>query len=322
MKRNFTKGLMMAAVALSVSVGMNAQGWGTGAIDGEYPVVINENFQDWEHFHTTESANGEPKGGLLGVASNWKSGKVAVPIYDGKTNKTDKTFDLELTNYAVAPTFYTQYYYEGKDAAVHTNVSKGFVELGRNSIYQPVAPANGELIIPQMEYIEGVQYSFSSTGGSKRGFVLFKSVDGGEWEEVRLEGKDINTSTSGTNNEYSGYGLRYEDYVGEANVSLKFTINEVDPQTVRIHDLIVYGTIGEGQSIGNEFGDSFVIKNTKEKISLSTIADIQLVSTSGVVVKNANAVEELNINDLPSGVYIVKATEITSGAIQTKKILK
>lgn len=325
MRKNFTKIVMLAVAGLFSIGGAFAQvggiGWGNVGI-GEYPLVINENFQNWPKTHSVASQEIITAGGAASVSSAWQTASVTIPVYNNDTD-TGRKFALHLYNCAVAPDFYTQYTLDDSKQDFPKNlISKGFVELGRTT-YAPVAPGSGELIIPKIDELEGIQYAYSSVGGVRRGFKLFKKEEGidVDWVLVRNETGNANTSTSGTNVQASGYGLRFEELLSMENVSLKFTISD-DTQIFRLHDLKVYGVIADGNtSIEQENGASFKIRNTKQEVSLTANADVEIYSTTGTLVKAAQNVTTLNIADLSSGVYVVKAISV-EGVSLNKKIVK
>lgn len=328
MRKIFTKIGLMAAfgfLAVGSAFAQGAIGWG-GLGLGEYPMVINENFQNWTKTHSVATQEMITAGGAASVSDTWQQGKVEIPVYNNETN-TGRTFTLGLVSASVAPDFYGQYYYDDRFTAYPKDLaSKGFVELGR-LIYAPIAPSPGELIIPRLDFCEGLQYSYTSSGGNKRGFKLLKSLDNGAtWLEVRHETGNMSTGTSGTDVYASGYGLRFEEVSYEYDVMYKFTISDAPGsggnQIVRIHDLRVYGEIADGNtSIEAESADSFKVNNSKQDIYLSSEANVQLYSMAGMMVKSAQNVTKLNIEDLPSGVYVVKATA-QDGTLVSKKIVK
>lgn len=325
MRKNFTKIVMLAAAGLFSIGGVLAQGtqgkgvgWGSTGEVGNEPLIVNENFQNWEKTHSVATQEIITAGGSAGVSSTWVDKTVYVPAVTDENVK----IAIDLISCAVAPDFHSQYYYNDDMQDFPKDlVSKGFVELGRTN-YPPVAPSMGEFIIRNLEYVEGLQYSYTSSGGNKRGFELFMSVDdGATWTSIRHETGNFNTSTSGIDVQASGYGLRFEDAVYESNVSFKFTVSSINPQIVRLHDLKIYGSAGTGNSIELESGASFKIKNTKQEISLTANADVEIYSTTGTLVKAAQNATNLNITDLPSGVYVVKAVSV-EGISLNKKIVK
>lgn len=328
MRKIFTKIGLVAAFgffAVGSAFAQGAIGWGTIGL-GEYPLVINENFQNWPKTHSVADQATIEGGHSTAISNTWQNGKVEIPVYNNETN-TGRTFALDLVSCAVAPQFYTEYWGNSSKTQYPKDlVSQGFVELGRTG-NDPKAPTMGELIIPRLDFCEGLQYSYASAGGSKRGFKLLKSLDNGvTWEVVRHETGNISTSTSETNVDASGYGLRFEEMTYDFNVMYKFTISDAPGsggnQIVRIYDLRVYGEIAEGNtSIEAEKAASFTVNNSKQAIYFSSEADVQLYSVAGVMLKSAQNETILNIEDLPSGVYVVKATA-QDGSSVSKKIVK
>lgn len=325
MKKKLTTLCALAALFLCMNISADdtypGLGWGyLGLGEGDYPrPFIDENFQNWTKTHTATEAF--VKLGTAWLSTKYFDEDIAVPVYDAITGvDTGEKLMFKLIQCAVAPDFYSQYYYENQldptkwTEYSHSNVSKGYVELGRTA-YSGAATQNGELIISKMEYIEGVQYSYASTGGNKRGFTLSKSTDDGNtWEIVRQETGNLTTSTSGYNVQESGYGIRFEDIIDTENVMLKFEI--FAEQVLRIHDLKIYGKKGAPSGIDSNQIDAFSIKKINENVVLSEESDVEIYAISGQLIKTKQNCTTISISELPSGVYIVKA----SG--NTQKIVK
>ena len=99
---------------------------------------------------------------------------------------------------------------------------------------------------------------------------------------------------------------------------IRFTQSGGYPQAVRIHDLKIYGD-PQNVGVGQTRVDRIRISAFNGYIRLSEPADVQIYNTNGMLMRQAERVESLNIRDLPSGIYIVKAK--TDRYFSTRKIL-
>ncbi|MDA3852772.1 MAG: hypothetical protein PF444_00795 [Bacteroidales bacterium] len=176
-------------------------------------VVIDENFQSFE------------KQGFRNDTVPCKKLKM-----HSKANfKVEKTYGKSEVEYkfmraAVTPDC------ESKKTPMNLGVTKGYVEVNKN---------NGVFIIGEIDYISTLRVSASATG-DVRGYAIYKSVDGGDWVKV---GEYIGSKAEGAD---SQYGFSNKITINEKDVSLKFVPtmcgkDEQALQTVRIHDIKVYG---------------------------------------------------------------------------------
>ena len=162
---------------------------------------------------------------------------------------------------AFAPHWLTAYAYRDSLAsgsgANSDNVSRGFVEISRNygasGGNAPTVRGYFTVDLRELEFVEVIQWSHSSTGGNKRGAACEISLDNGViWDTLRYQPgtnytasftKDI-TSGVKTSNLFrcdpSAYGMTWEEGIYAENVMLRFNI--ASNQALRIHDLKVYGT--------------------------------------------------------------------------------
>ncbi|MDA3881213.1 MAG: T9SS type A sorting domain-containing protein [Prolixibacteraceae bacterium] len=342
--KNFTqKVTLVGAILLFASLGLYAQdqGTGTGWNNNYTPgsdLVLDEDFSHFEFFgnwqHTANSnskpyvdeTTGETIPGLM-------AGEESIQFLNSSA-ECGYTWD----SCAFAPEWGVATSVDGDGNAVDPDpttpdVSNGFVEIGRRG-YRTGA---GEFVVDlrALDYVEGIQYSHSSTGGTRRGFMIFISLDDGEnWDTLRYQMGDHYSMNftkdpfdwSKTPNDInctpSANGMLWEDIIYTENVMLKFSAtNVVEPQAVRIHDLKVYGDLPEETSVDNIAGlNEISIKMIGNNIQLSEVSNVEVYSITGSLVKTAANVNRLFMNDLTNGVYIVKAQ--VGNKMSTKKVVK
>jgi hypothetical protein len=345
MKNNFfTLRVLFASlcvVAGTMTVSAQDLGTGTGwdVIGTSSKLLINENFQGFKHFHSDEHTN----------QGNSNSYDVDGVIKYGYTNldSTIKFPGSELTakydfkQCAFAPEWGVAYsIVQGTGEAADPNpttsrVSKGFVEISRN--YQATGGAlptiKGHFIIDlrAVETVEVIQYTHSSTGGNRRGFMLEFSVDDSlTWDTLRFQPgnawsssftKDIFTleKTANTFNcQPSANGMVWEDGIYTGNLMLRFS--EAGGQTPRIHDLKVYGDLPIDNSKVNPFENNLKVFYSKGTVRVSKESSVSIYTLSGVKLKSEKGVRTLSIQELPSGIYIVKAEN--QGSVKSIKVVK
>ena len=126
----------------------------------------------------------------------------------------------------------------------NTGVSDGFIELKRyytGGTTPSVYPGNGHITIGPLPYIDEIQYSTSSNGGTKRGFLLERSDDGGiTWTIVRREAGNASLSTSGDNDIECSNGMQWQES-NMAGFDCILRFSNYGGQMVRIHDLKIWG---------------------------------------------------------------------------------
>jgi hypothetical protein len=336
---------LICATFLAAGYGLYAQddgigtGWNENYIPSE-PMVLNEDFTHFEFFgnwqHTANS-NSKPK-----VKDN---GEIIPGVKSGEKTITYLESDIELTYTYDSCAFAPEW---GVAASVDPDtgepldpdpttdgVSDGFVEIGRRGYGDKQA---GYFIIDlrALDYLEGIQYSHSSTGGTRRGFILFYSEDDGQnWDTLRYQLGDhysLNFTEdpldgSRTPNNIrctpSANGMLWEEALYTSKkLMLKFeAANNIEPQAVRIHDFKVYGTLPESNAVGDmaNLNDLKVYLN-KNTLNISKRSDVNVYSIAGNLVKSAYDVKSLKVNNLQRGVYIVQAK--AGNIVTTQKIVK
>lgn len=337
MRRKLSWGTtVFAIVLLCTSLGVNAQntsaGTGWGGLNPSEALVINENFQGFEFFHSDEN----PDQGNSSHALNEESGEI---VYNYKTMETSVVVDGATIKYqfiecAFAPEWSTAYAFKNETENTE-GVSNGFVEISRfDTIYSQIHTARGYVVVDlsEMESVEMIQYSHSSTGGNKRGVMVEFSVDKGEtWDTLRYQpGTNYNASFTKdpfslekTGNTYScdpsAYGMLWEDaiYWYDGNFMLRF--GECGGQTVRLHDLKVYGTAGKSARPQLR-GQAIQMKLIDKTIRLSEkVERLEVYSLAGQRVFTASEVSSQELSALQSGVYLVRA--LNNGNVYSEKIM-
>lgn len=312
---------------------------GTGVTWGELgasePLLLNENFQGFEQFHsdeTTDQGNSNNSYDTDGVTLiyGYKNDSVEVPILGSQSGKITYIFD----QCAFAPTWIAAWAF--KNATDNTpNVSNGFVEVSRDygasGGYAPTIRGHFIVDLREIEFVEVIQWTHSSCGGNKRGVMCqFSLDDGATWDTLRYQPgntwslsftKDPTTGIKTANGfrcDDSAYGMTWEDGIYASNVMLRFL--EAGTQTPRIHDLKVYGTYTPPTSVTKMYNDDELrIYSAKKVIHISEESDVEVYSIHGAMLKQINQTRKVVMKDLPEGVYIVKAKNQTKRA--TTKIL-
>ena len=332
-QKNFTlKSLLAIAFLFVATFALQAQndgiGTGWGNLAPTSPLLLNENFTgftfygNWAHANNSNSKDKiDDATGQITPAN--MSGEKEVEMIGSKLKVR-----YEWDSCAFAPDWGVAYSVNGDGIPVDPDpttpgVSIGFVEIARAG-YGTLA---GEFIIDlrEIEFVEAIQYSHSSCGGKRRGFVLCYSLDDGfTWDTLRYQLGSIaynfteDTFTKvRTPNEFnctpSGYGMLWEDAIFNENVMLRFTSDSVvggENQAVRIHDFKVYGDLPEipVDTVGvPEFSDNYKIRVLKNVVSISELSDVNVYSMTGAIVKSLKNVDIVSIADLPKGVFVIKA---------------
>lgn len=294
------------------------------------PLRINENFQGFPFFHSDT----EPNQGNSDNAIDPVSGEI---VY-GYMNKTVKvplvgTKDSAVTyifnQCAFAPQWKTAYAF--RDAVENTpNVSNGFVEISR-AYASTVPTVHGSFVVDlrKLEFVDIIQWSHSSTGGNKRGVLCEVSVDNGTtWDTLRYQPgaafaasftKDVFTHVK-TPNTYrcdpSAFGMTWEDGIWAENIMLRF--GECGGQTARIHDLKVYGDY-IATSAGTISKDDLKIYSYLKKIRISEQAKVAVYNITGSLVRTADKTNLISMDDMPAGIYLVKA--MAGNRAKTAKVI-
>jgi len=324
---------LIAGFGLSATAQVNT---GTGVPWGSefFPssnIVLNEDFQGFEFFHsdsTSDMGNSNNTYASDGttIVYGYKNDTVEVPIIGSESRKITYTFQ----QCAFAPEWRPAYAFRD-DGGQTPNVSNGFVEVSRDYASDPPTVLGFfDVDLSELEYVDGIQWTHSSCGGNKRGVLLLYSIDdGASWDTLRFQGsngatgftKDITTGTV-TQNMYncqpSAYGMTWEEGIYyEGSLKLRFSIS--DGQVPRIHDLIVYGDIPTSANI-TEIGDLKIYSGNR-KIRISEPADVAVYSVSGNLVKKALNTNIVQMNEVPTGIYLVKANSRGKTAV-TKVVIQ
>lgn len=319
--RIFTLNLSLFILLLSHGTVIAQLNTGTGVPWGELsPVeqlVLDENFQSFEFFHSDDNAdmgNSDNEFAADGtIIHGYKNDTTYVPVLNGPGLQIGYYFNI----CSFAPDWKTAYAY--RDGTENTeNVSDGFVEISRNFPSDPPTVA-GEFVVDlrALDFVEVIQWTHSSTGGNKRGAMLqFSLDDGTTWDTLRYQPgnawdqsftKDPVTGLK-TPNGYrcdpSAYGMTWEDGVYTSNVMLKFV--EAGGQTPRIHDLKVYGTFTP-TPVTNVFDNGLEIIQVDRTITVSEQADIAVFRSDGSLMKAVSDSEQVYLSELPTGIYVVRA---------------
>ncbi|MDA3881207.1 MAG: T9SS type A sorting domain-containing protein [Prolixibacteraceae bacterium] len=338
MKKRFTRKSAVAILALVVSaITVVAQdvstGTGWGELNPGESLVINQNFQGFEFFHSDDN----PDQGNSDHAMDEFSGEI---IYNYKDMDVELDYEgsnikygLSFTQCAFAPEWSTAYAYKNESQNTD-DVSDGFVEISRNDeIYSQIPTTRGHMRVDLtgLESVEIIQYSHSSTGGSKRGIMVEFSIDSGEtWDTLRYQPgenytgsftRDPFTNETQTNTyrcDPSAYGMKWEDaiYWYDGGFMLRFT--DSAGQTVRVHDLKVYGTLPENTGV-DAVADELHIRLNGRKLVASMMSDVKIYSITGAMVKRGVNEKSFDLRNLKNGVYIVEAT--SGQKIATEKIV-
>ncbi len=314
--------------------------WGT--LGASEPLVLNEDFSGFEFFHTDDNPDQGNSENMLDndgttIIYGYKNDTVEVPILGSTSGKITYTFYQA----AFAPEWATAYGYvdalaaedlENSENYNSTNVSNGFVELSRfDTIYSTIPTARGYLTVDlrELDFVEVIQWSHSSTGGNKRGVMCeFSLDDGASWDTLRYQPgnswalsftKDpytLEKTSNGYRCDPSAHGMTWEDGVYAENVMLRF--REAGGQTPRIHDLKVYGTyIQTAANIIEK--DGLRIYAAHKIIHISEQARVAVYNISGAKVREANYTSSVSMSDMPGGIYLVKAQ--TDRSVRTTKVI-
>ena len=321
--RIFTLGFI-SLIALSLNVFSQNSGTGTGW-GGLFPseaLVLNDNFMGYDFFHSDDN----PDAGN----SNNSIDPVTQEVVYGYTNRvfdvpylgaqaTKATYDCYQC--AFAPEWQAAWAY--RDAVDNTtNVSDGFIEVSRDRSGTP-GEIRGHFIVDlrELSYVEVIEWSHSSCGGTKRGFLLEYSIDDSlTWDTLRYQPgntwtgsftKDIGTGVK-TSNEYncqpSAYGMVWEEGIWSERVMLRFS--EGGGQVPRIHDLKVYGVVTDPQipdALSDVNKNKIRIHSYNKMIKLSKNAQVKVFDVTGKLIKSEENTNLISMSDIIEGVYIVKA---------------
>lgn len=328
---------LIICIVIVVNLNSKAQDFGTGVTWGENapptePLLINENFQGFTFFHsdsTSDMGNSNNSFDTDGetIIYGYKSDSLEVPILNSPSGKVKYNY----FQCAFAPEWKTAWAF--RDGVENTtNVSDGFIEISRTYGSNPPT-VHGWFIVDlrAIEFVEVIQWTHSSSGGTKRGVMCEFSVDdGATWDTLRYQPgdalwgysftKDVFTREKTPNNyrcDPCAYGMTWEDGIWAENVMLRF--GECGGQTARINDLKVYGTYTPPTAITQIEDSKFKIYNVNKEIRISEPAKVAVYTITGTLIHIAENTNRVSLNDYPNGIYLVNAQVGTQ--IQTKKII-
>lgn len=316
----------------SLQAQITSAGTGWGELNPAETLLVNENFQDFEFFHSDEN----PDQGNSDHAIDENSGEI---VRNYKTIEKSLVAEgaeikFHFTECAFAPEWSTAYAY--KNQTENTDgVSNGFVETSRfDTIYSQIHTDRGYVLVDlsELESVEIIQYSHSSTGGSKRGIMVEFSTDkGATWDTLRYQpGSNYSASftkdpftrektSNAFNCDPSAYGMLWEDaiYWYDGNFMLRF--RECGGQTVRLHDLKIYGTAGTSAS-ALYVNRSLQIKLIEQSIVLDkAVENIDVYMITGKKMLSGINTTTLDVHALKPGVYLVRA--MNAGKVFSEKIV-
>jgi hypothetical protein len=302
-----------------------------GELSPSEPLVLNENFQGFEFFHTdpnTDAGNSDNKFAEDGITIiyGYKNDTVEVPIIGSASGKINYYFN----QCAFAPAWKTAYAFQ-QEAENTANVTNGFVEISRDYASNPPTVRGWFIVdLRALDFVEVIQWTHSSTGGNKRGVMCEFSVDNGTtWDTLRYQPgsnfglsftKDVTTRVK-TSNGYrcdpSAFGMTWEDGIwSDQPIMLRFA--EAGGQTPRIHDLKVYGNYTA--TAVNEIADNGLkIYSFNKKIRISEVADVVIYRIDGAIIKSAKNTNLVSLDEMPDGIYLVKAK--AGNKYKTTKVL-
>ncbi len=333
----FTAFSAYSQVSLNTGTGVP---WGLLGLGGS-PLVLSEDFSGFDFYHNDENPNDGNSDNMFAndgttIIYGYKNDTLEVPILGSTSGKITYIFH----QCAFAPEWSTAYAYRdaaSNDESFNTaNVSNGFVEISRfDTVYSDIPTAEGYMIVDlrQLDFVEGIQWTHSSCGGGKRGVMCEISLDDGiTWDTLRYQPGELwgysfikdpishVTTPNGYRCDPSAYGMTWEDGIYAENVMLRF-IEAIPPagaiQTPRIHDLKVYGDLPTAANIIEK--DGLKIYAANRKIHISEQAKVAVYNISGALVRQANYTREIPMNDMPNGIYLVKAQ--TDKEIRTAKVI-
>ncbi len=330
---------LLTAVFLTGTVSLFAQDLGTGIPWGTLapgePLLLNENFRGFTHFHSRANANDSNSRNEVdgeGNVTKWgyKNDSIEVAILGSETGKVGFGF----YQCAFAPNWSTAYALRdsvnsgtGSDTP---GVSRGFVEISRKYTSHNTVDGYFILDLRKIDFVEVLQYSHSSCGGTRRGLRLDFSLDNGAtWDTLRYQPGDAwsNSFTkdpgSGqkTSNTFnctpSAYGMTWEEGIYAENVMLRFNI--ASNQALRIHDLKVYGTYTGQTGSKDVKADELKFYLAHRILRISEQSDVVVYNIAGQVVRTASQTRQLSLEGMPDGIYLVKAR--AGEKVRAEKIL-
>lgn len=305
-----------------------AQDFGTGTgwtgLQPTESLVIDENFQGFEFFHTDEHSNqGNSEHKIDETTLEEIPGYIDFDSTFSFLNST-VTASYSFIQCAFAPNWGVAYSINGDTGEpvdpdpTTEGVSVGFVEISRlDEIYSAVPTSRGYLTVDltNLEFVEAIQYSHSSTGGNRRGILVEYSKDGGaSWDSLRYQPGN-NYAASFTTDVFTGdrtpnsinctpsaNGMLWEDAINDDGLMIRFL--EAGGQTVRLHDLKVYGSLPSISS--NSLLEKNKLKIVGKSLIMNEQSMVQVYTVSGALITKRAAVKKMDLSHLENGVYILK----------------
>lgn len=330
---------LFATAFMLGGLGLSAQNTGTGMNWDDNPpgspILIDENFQGFEFFHSDEtpdegnSNNALDEDGETIIWGYTDIDNVEVPIINGDGG----TISYSFLQCAFSPDWMAAWAYkdltENGSGENTANVSNGFVEVSREyPSAVPTLPGYFEVDLTNIAFVDMIQWTHSSCGGRRRGVLLEISLDNGaSWDTLRYQPgdqwslsftRDPFTSDDTPNTyscEPSAYGMTWVDEIYMDNVMLRFVV--ANGQVPRIHDLKVYGEYASN-SVSDVKKEWLNIYSRNKQIHLSKAVNVEVYNLSGALVASQMNTNLVNMDNQSAGIYFVKAT--SNGNIQTTKI--
>ena len=336
-----TKQLIFTFLGIIISINLFAQDTGTGMTWGATftpyeQLLINENFMGFDFYFNGQNINdGNSKNELDPVSGEMIYGylndSIEIAIPGSESGKIRYIYE----QCAFAPEWKTVKA-EATGGENTDNVSDGFVEISRpDTKYSTVPTLKGHFIVDLRDaaFVEGMYWSHSSTGNGKRGAMCEISIDDGlTWDTLRYQPgensyaksfhKDISSGEK-TYNTYrcdqAAWGMTWEDEIYAENVMLRFVCaGEQTIQTLRLHDLKIYGTYVPPTSARSIVDEKLEIIHLKDKIKISELVRLAVYDMTGRLIYKNHSTNELPLKNIPRGMFLIKADN--GKVVESKKI--
>lgn len=310
--------------------------------------ILIENFQDWPNTRTFSINPDDCNINNRTLNFNWQNHRFR--RYSGETEWFASVY---LHNCEIQPFCDTQsglYNTQGQNTGSgdkmgpsNPGVSVGNITVLDATTINGTDYNQGWIVIGEMKRVKLIQYTHSNFG-SRRGFRLEYSYDKGlTWIMLRNErgqaSTDSTASTSGQNLWNSPKGIIWEEEVNLSNVMLRFTRSSVNAQMFRIHDLRIFGRALSADMNDSEFetntgitwndwilvgnrrvnSGSLKISFVNSVLNLSEQVEwIKVTNLSGQVIRQYGQEQLIDMSDLPSGMYLVQAKDMTGRIVNAK----
>ncbi len=261
-----------------------------GGGDDSGVLILDQNFQDWT-----------PVGaGDCSTSTSYSDTHFAGTETNQIALLNGGTVNFTLTDYAVNTVCSAK-----KPDKQPEEVSNGYLSLNKTNL-SAEPPTAGKLVIGALPKITNVFFTLSATG-TNRGCYLEYSTDGGNnWIKTQESLYIGSNDTQG--------GNTFLTDINKENVMLRFSTAD---QIIRIHDLKIYGK--SNTALKNIKENAFDLTVSNNVLYSSEVVSMMIYNVSGVVVKAEKSANQLSLNNLLSGLYIVKAIN-SEGNVVTKKI--